>query len=62
MPQDHILFVSVIAAQLGLHSVAYVFPDVKMVTTAIDPRVNDRFHILPGVGNYGDRYFGTGPD
>ena len=51
-----------IAAQLGLHSVAYVFPHVKTITSAVDPRVNEHFHILPGIGNYGDRYFGTGPD
>lgn len=62
VPEEHILFVSVLAAQLGVQSVAYAFPRVKIITSAIDSRVNDSYHILPGVGNYGDRYFGTGPD
>ena len=28
----------------------YVYPDVKLVTTAVDPEVNHLFHILPGIG------------
>ena len=34
----------------GVHSVAYAFPKVKIVTTAVDKAVNDKFHILPGIG------------
>ena len=62
VPEDNILFVSILAAQLGVHSVAYAFPKVKIVTSAIDAYVDQNYHILPGVGNYGDRYFGTGLD
>ena len=59
MPQDHILLVSLLSAQLGVHSVAYAFPEVKLITSAMDEEVNEDYHIIPGVGNYGDRYFGT---
>ena len=59
VPEENILFVSILAAQLGVHSVAYAFPKVKIVTSAIDTHVDQNYHILPGVGNYGDRYFGT---
>ena len=62
VPQDHILLVSILAAQLGVHSVAYVYPQVKVITSAMDAMVNDSYHIIPGVGNYGDRYFGTEPE
>lgn len=62
VPQDHILLVSILTAQLGVHSVAYVYPEVKIVTSAMDESVNDSYHIIPGVGNYGDRYFGTEPE
>jgi len=62
VPEENILLVSILAAQLGVHSVAYAFPRVKIVTSAIDAHVDQHYHILPGVGNYGDRYFGTGPD
>ena len=60
MPQDHIFFVSILAARLGIQNVAYAFPNVRIITSAVDSEVNDSYHILPGVGNYGDRYFGTG--
>ena len=29
---------------------AYAFPKVKIVTTAVDKAMNDKFHILPGIG------------
>ncbi len=60
--EENIMFVSILASRLGVHSVAYAFPRVNIVTSAIDEQVNENFYILPGVGNYGDRYFGTGLD
>ena len=36
----------------GVHSVAYAFPKVKLVTTAVDPEINDNFYILPGIGQH----------
>ena len=39
----------------GVHTIAYAFPNVKIVTSAIDPEINERFHVLPGIGNFGDR-------
>lgn len=60
--EDSILLVSLLMAELGVHTVAYAFPRVKLVTSAVDTLVNKNYHIVPGVGNYGDRYFGTGPD
>ena len=38
---------------------AYAFPKVRIVTTAVDPDINENCYILPGIGNFGDRYFGT---
>ena len=40
----------------GVHTIAYAFPEVKIITSAIDPEINERFHVLPGIGNFGDRY------
>ena len=40
----------------GVHTIAYAFPQVKIVTTAVDPEINDKFHVLPGIGNFGDRW------
>ncbi|XP_055043789.1 uridine-cytidine kinase-like 1 isoform X2 [Misgurnus anguillicaudatus] len=57
--EEKILLVSLLMAEMGVHSVAYAFPQVKIITTAVDKQVNHLFHIIPGIGNFGDRYFGT---
>ncbi|XP_041951362.1 uridine-cytidine kinase-like 1 isoform X2 [Alosa pseudoharengus] len=57
--EDKIFLLSLLMAEMGVHSVAYAFPKVRIITTAVDKRVNDKFHIIPGIGNFGDRYFGT---
>lgn len=50
MHEDKILLVSLLMAEMGVHSVAYAFPQVKIITTAVDKKVNDLFHIIPGIG------------
>ncbi|XP_031553202.1 uridine-cytidine kinase-like 1 isoform X2 [Actinia tenebrosa] len=57
--EENILFVTLIAAESGVHTIAYAYPKVKIVTTAVDPTINSLYHIIPGIGNFGDRYFGT---
>ncbi|XP_034056481.1 uridine-cytidine kinase-like 1 isoform X3 [Gymnodraco acuticeps] len=57
--EDKIFLISLLMAEMGVHSVAYAFPKVRIITTAVDKEVNDQFHIIPGIGNFGDRYFGT---
>ncbi|KAG9282559.1 uridine-cytidine kinase-like 1 isoform X1 [Astyanax mexicanus] len=57
--EDKIFLLSLLMAEMGVHSVAYAFPKVRIITTAVDKKVNDEFHIIPGIGNFGDRYFGT---
>ncbi|XP_069506951.1 uridine-cytidine kinase-like 1 isoform X2 [Ambystoma mexicanum] len=59
VPEDKIFLLSLLMAEMGVHSVAYAFPQVKIITTAVDKKVNDLFRIIPGIGNFGDRYFGT---
>ncbi|XP_061560258.1 uridine-cytidine kinase-like 1 isoform X3 [Phycodurus eques] len=57
--EDKIFLLSLLMAETGVHSVAYAFPKVRVITTAVDKEVNHQFHIIPGIGNFGDRYFGT---
>lgn len=59
--ESNIYIVSLLMAESGVHSIAYAFPQVQIVTTAVDPEVNEKFYVLPGIGNFGDRYFGTEP-
>uniref|UniRef100_A0A672P4B3 Uridine-cytidine kinase 1-like 1a n=1 Tax=Sinocyclocheilus grahami TaxID=75366 RepID=A0A672P4B3_SINGR len=54
-----IVLVSLLMAELGVHSVAYAFPRVKIITTAVDKSLDDLFHVIPGIGDFGDCYFGT---
>ncbi|GLH02024.1 Uridine-cytidine kinase [Gryllus bimaculatus] len=61
VPEENILLVSLLMAESGVHSIAYAFPGVRIVTTALDPEINEKFYVLPGIGNFGDRYFGTEP-
>merc|ERR1719495_2765014 len=61
VPEANINLVSLLMAESGVHTIAYAFPDVKIVTSAVDPEINEKFHVMPGIGNFGDRYFGTEP-
>ena len=56
VPEENINLVSLLMAESGVHTIAYAFPHVKIVTTAVDPEINDKFHVLPGIGNFGDRW------
>lgn len=46
-------------SDVGVNSIAYAFPKVKLVTSAVDKKLSKSYYILPGLGNFGDRYFGT---
>ena len=48
-----------VAAPEGLRVLEAVHPDVEVYTASIDERLNDRGYILPGLGDAGDRIFGT---
>uniref|UniRef100_A0AAQ5ZEP3 Uridine-cytidine kinase n=1 Tax=Amphiprion ocellaris TaxID=80972 RepID=A0AAQ5ZEP3_AMPOC len=48
--EDRIVLVSLLMAELGVHSVAYAFPKVKIITTAVDKSLDDFLHVIPGIG------------
>ena len=54
-----IRFVSLLAAPEGLAHFHAEHPDVPVYTAAIDRALNDHGYILPGLGDAGDRMFGT---
>ena len=51
--------VCVVAAPEGIRRMADEHPDVGIVTAAVDDSLNDRGYIVPGLGDFGDRLFGT---
>jgi len=54
-----IRFVCLLAAPEGIAHMRRSHPDVPIVTAAIDERLNDHGYIVPGLGDAGDRLFGT---
>ncbi len=54
-----IRFVSLVAAPEGVHVISKAHRDVKIFACALDRRLNDKGYILPGLGDAGDRIFGT---
>ena len=54
-----IKFVCLLAAPEGLATFSDQHPDVQIVTAAIDRELNDHAYILPGLGDAGDRMYGT---
>jgi len=54
-----IRFVCLIAAQEGVERVRGLHPDVRLWTAAIDDRLDERGFIVPGLGDAGDRAYGT---
>ncbi len=55
----NIRFISLISAPEGLERISKNFPDVQIITAAVDEKLNSNAYIVPGLGDAGDRYFGT---
>lgn len=56
----NIHLVSLVAAPEGIERIQRDHADVEITTTALDERLNDKSYIVPGLGDFGDRYFGRG--
>lgn len=54
-----ISLVCIVAAPEGIRRITAAFPDVTLYTASIDSHLDDRKYIVPGLGDFGDRYFGT---
>ena len=54
-----VVMVSIVAAPEGAQKMADDHPEVEIFTAALDQGLNDRRYIVPGVGDFGDRLFGT---
>ena len=56
---QNIHFMCIIAAPEGVRAMEQAHPDVDMYVGALDERLNDHGYIVPGLGDAGDRIFGT---
>jgi len=55
-----IIVAVIVAAPEGIEKILTDYPEVKIYTCSIDKKLNSKKFIVPGLGDFGDRYFGTG--
>lgn len=56
---DRVIMVCVVAAPEGVQRLNQAHPDVEIYTASLDRQLNDLKYIMPGLGDYGDRLYGT---
>jgi uracil phosphoribosyltransferase len=56
---ERLVVLSAVSSPTGLHRVEEAFPSVDLLTVSIDERLDEDGYIVPGVGDAGDRAFGT---
>ncbi|MFA0815629.1 MAG: uracil phosphoribosyltransferase [Anaerofustis sp.] len=54
-----IKFMCLIASEMGISKMKQAHPDVDIYAAAFDEKMNDKMYIVPGLGDAGDRLFGT---
>jgi len=57
-PTD-IVFVNIISCEEGIDNLFNQFPGIRLVTALVDPYLLPNKYIAPGIGDFGDRYYGT---
>ncbi|KAG0024907.1 Uracil phosphoribosyltransferase, synthesizes UMP from uracil [Podila clonocystis] len=59
VPEEKILFMNLLSCPQGIAAVVAKYPAIKIVTAEIDHGLNGKKYIVPGLGDFGCRYFGT---
>jgi len=59
VPEDHILFLNLIASPEGARNFADTYPKVRVVTAFVDQGLDEKNYIVPGLGDFGDRFYTT---
>ncbi|HEX5541133.1 MAG TPA: uracil phosphoribosyltransferase [Micromonospora sp.] len=56
---EKIILINFLASSQGILAVSQAHPTLKMVTSSIEDGLNQDAYMMPGIGDFGDRYFGT---
>lgn len=59
IPIEQIKVISIIAAPEGISNIQSHYPDIEIITAALDSHLNEKGYIVPGMGDSGDRIFNT---
>jgi uridine kinase len=57
--EENIYFLTLIASPQSLQSLLYTYPNVKIIVSQVDRGLSEQKFLKPGVGNFGNRYYGT---
>jgi len=57
--ESNIIFINLISCPEGIRAVQNAAPNIKIVTGFVDSGLNEKAYIIPGLGDFGDLYFGT---
>ncbi|KAI0129265.1 uracil phosphoribosyltransferase [Hypoxylon sp. NC0597] len=57
VPEERILFLNLIASPQGIQNFAAKFPKLRVVTAFVDQGLDEKNYIIPGLGDFGDRYY-----
>lgn len=57
--EENILFINVVSGPEGMQAMAKKTPGVRILTCGLDSHLNEAKFIVPGLGDFGDRYYGT---
>ncbi len=57
--EDKIIFINLVSVPEGIEAVLGTYPAIRMITAEVDRGLNENAFILPGLGDFGDIYFGT---
>lgn len=57
--ENKIIFINLVSAPEGIETVLGSYPGIRIITAEVDKALNDKAFILPGLGDFGDIYFGT---
>ncbi|KAK6587875.1 Fur1p like uracil phosphoribosyltransferase [Cryptosporidium xiaoi] len=56
--EENVICMALLSSKLAIENVFSRFPKIKLVISSIDLLLNEENQVIPGVGNFGDRYFG----
>ncbi|MCI0509069.1 uracil phosphoribosyltransferase [Chromohalobacter marismortui] len=59
VPEHNIIFANVLTSPEGLARLESTYPNLTIVTSSVEKRLNEEAFMVPGIGDFGDRYFGT---
>lgn len=57
--EENITFANILASPEGLARLEAGYPALSIVTSSVEQRINPEAYMIPGIGDFGDRYFGT---